>query len=149
MNEAIDAIRRELVRETSTREEKSLIKGKRWLLLYRNDRLNEEKSVSLKELLQSNQSLAYAYILKEELNLLWEQESYSMGSKFLTHWCDKARATGIKQLEKIANMLERHCDGILSYFIYKITSGRLEGINRKIKTLLTEFMVCVMTNILN
>ena len=32
-------------------------------------------------------------------------------------------------------MLDRHYEGIVNYFPHKISSGKIEGINQKIKTL--------------
>ena len=54
---------------------------------------------------------------------------------FLKDWCDKASQTGIGQMLKMAKTLQTHASGILAYADHPITSGRMEGINNKIKTL--------------
>lgn len=54
---------------------------------------------------------------------------------FLKSWCDQAGQTGIGQLHKMAKTLRSHAAGILAYADHPITSGKLEGINNKIKTL--------------
>ena len=38
-------------------------------------------------------------------------------------------------LKKLAFSLLAHAKGILNYFRYRITNGKMEGINNKIKTL--------------
>jgi transposase len=43
--------------------------------------------------------------------------------------------TGIGQMHKVAKTLRTHASGILAYADHPITSGKLEGINNKIKTL--------------
>jgi len=54
---------------------------------------------------------------------------------FLKEWCEKADQTAIGQLMKMAKTLRTHASGILAYAEHPITSGKLEGINNKIKTL--------------
>ena len=54
---------------------------------------------------------------------------------FLKDWCLKAEQTAIGQLIKMAKTLRTHASGILAYAKHPITSGKLEGINNKIKTL--------------
>ena len=51
-------------------------------------------------------------------------------------WCSKARASGIRQLGHMAKTLLGHARGILSYYRTKLTSAKVEGINRKIRGLL-------------
>jgi transposase len=40
-----------------------------------------------------------------------------------------------KYLARFANLINNHMDGILSYTEYHLTSGKIEGINNKIKTI--------------
>jgi len=54
---------------------------------------------------------------------------------FLKDWCEKASHTGIGQMIKMAKTLRIHAWGILAYADDPITSGKMEGINNKIKTL--------------
>jgi transposase len=73
--------------------------------------------------------------LKEELGLLWEQNSYAAMSRFLTQWCEQAQQTGVRQLRQIAKTLQAHRTGLLNYWRHPINNGRMEGTNNKIKTL--------------
>ena len=54
---------------------------------------------------------------------------------FCCAWCEKAIASGIEQLVSMAQSLTDHAEGLLAYAVTAMTSGRMEGINRKIKTL--------------
>ncbi len=138
MNEHIDDLRRELAREAKKSGQPELLKGSRWLLLRNNANLDEDQKQALKNLLKVNQPLACAYVLKEELGWLWAQVTSFDGLRFLTAWCEKARASGIEQLKKMAKTLENHAEGILSFFRTGMTNGKMEGINRKIKTMLAQ-----------
>jgi len=43
--------------------------------------------------------------------------------------------SGIRLLQRFAQSIERHIHGLLAYFLHPISSGRVEGINNKIKAL--------------
>jgi len=139
MNEKLDDLRRQLVREAQSQDAKVAIKGTRWLLLYRRDNLPQSKARELQRALEMNRPLATAYLLKEELALAWEQGSREAMADFCCAWCQKAIASGISQLVSMAQSLTDHTAGLLSYALTGMTNARMEGINRKIKTMLRQF----------
>lgn len=134
MNERLDDLRREMVREAEG-PLKLKIKGTRFLLLRNPENLREDQIPKLEEALQLNEPLMVGWYLKEELRELWAQTSRAKMQTFLEDWCDKAGQSGIGQMIKMAKTLRTHASGILSYADFPITSGKLEGINNKIKTL--------------
>jgi len=134
MNEKIDDLRRALVREAEG-SLKLAIKGTRYLLLMRSENLQDEQLPKLEKALKLNEPLLLAWYLKEELGLLWEQASAKAMERFLRQWCERALATGIKQLGQMAKTLLTHWTGILNWWTYPINNGRMEGTNNKIKTL--------------
>ena len=134
MNEKLDELRRALVREASGVMQQT-IKGTRYLLLTRAAHLEKEKLPKLTEALKLNEPLSQAYYLKEELGLLWEQPTRAAMEDFLRQWCARAMQTGIPLLGQMAKTLLKHATGILSYWDHRISSGRMEGINNKVKTL--------------
>jgi len=136
MNERLDDLRRELARETQDRTAKEAIKGLRWLLLHRRDNLEKDAAKRLERSLEINQPLQCAYLLKEELGELWQQDDGRKAWAFLREWAAKATASGIRQLQAMAKPLLRHAKGILSFYHTGLTTGKMEGINRKIRGLL-------------
>ena len=134
MNQRLDELRRELVREAQG-SMKMVIKGTRYLLLTRAANLKEDQLPKLERALKLNEPLSEAWYLKEELTLLWEQSSYAQMNRFLTQWCEQAHETGVRQLQKMAKTLLAHRSGILSWWQHPINNGRMEGTNNKIKTL--------------
>lgn len=50
-------------------------------------------------------------------------------------WIASARASGIRQLRTFANTLESHQEGVLAFYDIRISTGPLEGVNNKIKTM--------------
>lgn len=134
MNEKLDDLRRALVRE-ATGAMRQTIKGTRYLLLTRAAHLAEGQLPKLEEALKLNEPLSQTYYLKEELSLLWEQPSPAAMESFLRQWCERAMATGIGLLRQMAKTLLLHATGILSWWEHRINSGKMEGVNNKIKTL--------------
>jgi len=134
MNERLDDLRREMVREAEG-PLKLEIKGTRFLLLRNPKNLTGDQIPKLDEALRLNEPLLLGWYLKEELRELWNQTSRKQMEAFLNDWCDKAGQTGIGQMLKMAKTLRTHASGILAYADHRITTGKLEGINNKIKTL--------------
>ena len=134
MNERVDELRRQLVREAEGMM-KQRIKGTRYLLLTRAEYLEPDQLPKLDRALKLNEPLLLAWYLKEELILLWEQPSYVAMKSFLKQWCQRAFDTGIGQLQKMAHTLWKHTTGILNWWRYRLSNGPMEGINNKIKTL--------------
>ena len=134
MNERLDDLRRHMVREAEG-PLKLRIKGTRFLLLRNPENLQKDQIPKLDEALKLNEPLLLAWYLKEELRELWNQPSRQKMAAFLKDWCLKAEQTAIGQLIKMAKTLRTHASGILAYAKHPITSGKLEGINNKIKTL--------------
>jgi transposase len=136
-NDRLSDFRRQLYREAADGLAKDVLKGTRWLLLMNPENLNEERNEKkrLELALSLNQPLATAYYLKEDLRQFWQQPSRTAALQFLKDWCSRARASGIRFLQKFANTLEGHRSGLLAWYAYPISTGPLEGVNNKIKTL--------------
>lgn len=136
MNEKLTELRRTLHAEAE-QIDKKVLKGIRWLLLKNPENLDESKNerTRLEEALKLNEPLAMAYYLKEDLSQIWDQLDKSAAGKFLTDWCRRARATGIKVLMTMAKTLQAHRTGILNWYDFPISNGPLEGINNKIGAL--------------
>lgn len=136
-NDALSNLRREIQRQAQTKEGKQAVKGIRWLLLKRSANLDETKNERqrLQTALELNAPLAAGYYLKEDLGQLWGQPNKGIASRFLDGWLKRALAANISLITTFARTLKRHRQGILAYYDYRITTGPLEGVNNKIKTL--------------
>lgn len=136
-NQKLSDLRRALYREATDVLHKQVLKGTRWLLLKNPENLDERRNEHqrLEEALALNKSLATAYYLKEDLRQFWDQPGKPVAEAFLNDWLRRAEASGIKILQRFAKTLEEHRSGLLAYYDFKITSGPLEGMNNKIKTM--------------
>ena len=134
LNTALDEIRRAQQNQCNQVGLK-VLKGCRFLLLSNYEKLNLKKQSSLETLLEINTPLLTAYTMKEQMGLFWRKVSIKEGCGFLGWWIIDALETGIPQLIKTGKTLLRHWQGLTNYFKHKITNGKTEGINNKIKTM--------------
>jgi len=136
MNDKLTALRRQLFREADE-SQKGVLKGTRWLLLKNPQNLNDDRDEQqrLQAALAMNKPLSIGYYLKEDLRQIWEQSGKRAAGKFLTDWCRRATASGIQVLQTMARTLHQHRAGILAWYNHRISTGPLEGLNNKIKTL--------------
>lgn len=137
LNEQLSELRRELYHEATTKLEKDVLKGTRWLLLKNPEHLDDTRQESrrLQDALDLNASLAAAYYLKDDLRQFWQQPNRVAADVFLDRWCARAEATGIRRLERFAKTLQTHRQGLLDWYLYPISTGPLEGTNTKIRVL--------------
>jgi transposase len=133
-SKAMDDSRRDLYRQLKG-EEKKVIKGTRFLLLKGLENLKEPAMDRLMTLMETNEPLYAAYMLKEDLRMFWSLPDAEAGKAFLDDWIKVARALGNPHFAKLANTLDSHRGGLLSYFKHRISTGPLEGLNNKIKVL--------------
>lgn len=137
LNEKLTALRRDLFHQATDKLQKKVLKGTRWLLLKNPDHLCDERQERqrLEEALELNADLAKAYYLKEELRQFWKQTDKATARRFLTSWYLRALNSGIRHLIQFARTMMAHFEGLLNYYEHPISTGPIEGINNKIKTL--------------
>jgi transposase len=136
-NDKLSDLRRDLYREATESLHRQVLKGTRWLLLKRPERLDplRNEPARLQAALKLNQPLATAYYLKEQLGEVWEQDDQDAAQAFLLDWIQQAETSGVRMLHAFAKTLRAHAWGILAYYDHPISTGPLEGTNNKIKTM--------------
>jgi transposase len=136
-NDKLTAFRRELFRALTDEGQRQILKGTRWLLLKNPENLDAEHNEKqrLEDALKLNTPLTIAYYLKEDLRQIWQQTNKAQARRVLEDWIRRAEVSGIRMLQQFARTLEEHRDGILAFYDYRISTGPLEGINNKIKTM--------------
>lgn len=130
-NHAIDNVRRSQWREAEE-EHKSFIKGQRYNLFRNPENLKPEQKASLQELLNINEPLFKAYVLKDSLKKLWSYVYTRSAEKYLDKWISLANESELKHLVSFAKGLDRDRKEILSFIRHRITSAKLEAFNATI-----------------
>ncbi len=112
---------------------KELLTGTHYLVLKNADKLDEPRTQKLQRLWDENAHLNTLYILKEQLQALWESETVELMQERLEAWCRIADQSTMLYLKKFAKSLRRHCVGICNYAKHKLTSARIEAGNIRIE----------------
>ena len=134
-SQAVDEVRRaEFFRKGGAARD--LVRGKRWLLLTSWLNLDRGKRRQLNTLFALNRRILKAYLLKESLSHLWDYSYEGAMLRYLQKWIDQLRWQRLKPMEKLAQMLLDHLEGILNYCRTKVPMGVVEAVNGNIKALL-------------
>lgn len=87
------------------------------------------------ELLSENSLLFTVDLVKEQLRAAFAETSEFTMTERVIDIIDTCNATGNAHFQWFARLLDTHFTGIIAHATYRISSGKIEGINNKIKTL--------------
>ena len=135
LGRAIDEVRRQEQKRASE-EDGRVIKGSRYNLLRNAENLRDENRVALSDLLDINENLNIAYILKEQFRLAWSYSYAGCARRFLERWVDQVRESGMEPLIGFANGVARDIEGIVSWCRHHLTNGPIEGFNSTVARVL-------------
>lgn len=136
MNEKLDEIRRVQYHMEKDINKRKVLKGTRYLLLSNGaDIFDKEYKTRLDNALDMNKPLSQAYYLKEQLREIWMQVNKDDAERVMSDWVKQARESKVPQLVKMAATVTAHRTGILAWYDCHISTGKIEGINNKIKVM--------------
>ncbi len=132
---AVDQVRRDEwnAHERSKTPAGKWIKGTRWSLLKSPEKQTIDQLAKLSEVQQANKPLYRAFLLKEELRLLYQLEDPALAPAHLDAWLTWASRSRLAPFAKLARTIRRHRDGILNAIRLGLNNGRLEGLNSRIR----------------
>jgi len=102
VNDAVDEVRRELCKSLE-KEEKKPVKGKRNLFLCGEENLTDGKRKELDKILQINQPLQEAYLLKEKLRLVFQFSSFKKCAIAFGEWDSVGRSVNSKAIQPFSD----------------------------------------------
>ena len=136
MNEKLDDIRRKVYNMEKDVNKRKVLKGTRYLLLGNGaDIFDKQHKTRLDNALAMNEPLSKAYYLKEQLREIWMQPMKSMAEDVFDDWVRQAEQSKIPQLMKMAVTMKAYRKGILAWYDCHLSTGKVEGINNKIKVM--------------
>ena len=133
--EALDQTRRDEVRKATTKDEKAALEGIRWSLQKREWNLTDADIETLEELEQANQPIFRAHMLKESLVNILDGRQINVARRRLLRWIAEAKRSGLAHFVRVAGTIDKHIGGILEYIRSRLSNGRTEGLNGKIRTI--------------
>jgi transposase len=135
VQQALDETRRDEVRAATTQTDKAALKGTRWSLQKREWNLTNADVQTLEELEQVNQPIFRGHMLKESLVSILDGRQINVARRRLTLWINEAKRSGLVHFARVARTISKHIDGILEYIRSRLSNGRTEGLNGKIRTI--------------
>ena len=132
LNEAVDQVRRQEHKQLMKEGDETL-KGSKQLWLYNPQNLSEEQKLSFQQLLELNLKASRAWAIKEMFSSFWGYCYEKSARKFFDKWYRWATRSRLKPVVKVAKMLKRHLENILTYLKHPITNAVTEGLNSKIQ----------------
>lgn len=134
--EVIDRVRVDQANQLrSDKPARRVIKSSRWLLLRNRKNLDRRQTVQLDELLEANQPLLTAYLMREQLKRLWFYRRPGYAQKAWDDWLEQAQDSRIAALSLFAQRLKAYLHGILSRCRHRLSTSIVEGINNTIKVI--------------
>lgn len=130
--EAVDRTRRAEHHKLMEQGDETL-KVVRHLFLYNPQNLSAEQSASFEQLLKANLKSGQAWAFKELFSELWEQPDVKHAARLLDQWRRKVKRSRLEHMKRAADTIEAHREGILNYFIHRITNALAEGFNSRIQ----------------
>jgi transposase len=112
------------------------IKGVMWLVRRNNKDLTSDERKKLNLLFEYSPELKLAYTFREELTAIFEMQlTKDQAKQRLLKWADKVRHSLLTCFDTFLTTLDNWLDEIANYFIKRLSSGFVEGLNNKVKTL--------------
>ena len=143
LGNAVDKVRR--------REHKALVeqgcddlKGTRYLWLRNPENLSPQRWADLKALRRRTLKTAKAWAVKEMAMSLWGYKTRTWARKAWKQCLHWAKLTDLGPVISVAQMLERHLEGILNAIVLQATNALAEGINSRIQRI--KRMACGFRN---
>lgn len=112
------------------------VKGILWPLRKNHQDLDEEERLRLRRLFQHAPRLHQAYTLREELTAIFNRaQTTQEAERRLTSWIKKVEQLNATCFQPFVKTLSSHWTLIINYFADRVTSGFVEGLNNKIRTI--------------
>lgn len=134
LNKAVDQTRRAENKALSAAGDDTL-KGQRYLFLYNPEGFSQQQAQDFEELLKVSLKTGRAWAYKELFTEFWQMPDRESGKKFIEEWCAKVRRSQLVPMKKVAEMIQRHIEGLLNYFESHLTNALCEGFNSRIQQL--------------
>lgn len=134
MGKAVDTVRKQEHRRLRAQGDDSLT-GSKYLWLYSQENLPDRHRDRFAALRDTDLKTARAWAIKENLRRLWSYHRRAWGLRHWKSWYFWATHSRLQPVIEAARTLERHLQGILSYFAHRITNAASESLNSRIQAI--------------
>jgi len=134
LGEAVDQVRRAEHKQLLAQGDQSLTGTRYSWLRSEQTRTGKHQDV-LERLCGRNLKTSRAWAIKESFQEFWNARNEGFAEEIFRSWYTWAVRCRLKPIVKIAKMLKRHLDGLMSYFRHRISNAVSEGLNSKIQSI--------------
>lgn len=131
---AVDQVRRAEHKQL-LREGDDILTGSRYSVLRSAETRTEKHQGVLDAICGRNLKTSRAWAIKESFASFWQARNRAFAELIFDDWYGWAVRSKLKPVAKVAKMLRKHLEGLLSYFEHPITNGVSEGLNSKIQSI--------------
>ena len=131
--DALDEVRRQLVRDLQGSEEAKAVKNTRYALLKNPWNLSHTEKGKLAEVQRTNRRLYRGYLLLQTLAQALDYCQPWRAERALRKWLAWASRSKLKPFVKVARTIRKHFQGIMAYIRTRLTNGLVEGLNTKLR----------------
>lgn len=134
LNKAVGKVHRQENRALQ-KEGDNRLKGTRNLWMYDPNNLSLDQGTTFETLKNKALKVARAWGIKELFSQFWDYSYKGPARKFFNQWYGWASRCRLKPMIKVAKMLKKHFENIITYLDHPITNSVTEGLNSKIQLL--------------
>ncbi len=136
---ALDDVRREVWNDARRAGQKAVakeLKGARYALWKNPEDLTERQQAKLADIAKTNQRLYRAYLLKEQLRMVFHQDTAEDAIVLLDAWLAWASRSQIPAFVKLARSIRKHKTRIHAALIHGLSNARVESMNQKLRLIM-------------
>ncbi len=133
VNEALDLVRKKEFANAEP-DERITMKHKRFIILAKQKNLGSHQKEELNMLMQSNEKLYKAYLLKEQVLSIFDDKKSTFDhiKERFDIWFSNILSNQLEEFYGVVDTIRNYFYGILNYFRYGMTNAIAEGYNTKI-----------------
>ena len=134
LNEAVDKVRRQ-EHKALMKDGDETLKGTKQLWLYNPENMSDEQYEEFDTLKDIELKTSRAWAIREQFRWFWKYSYAGNAKKFFTRWYQWASRCQLEPIKKVAKMLKRRLNNILTWFRHHISNATAEGFNSRIQSL--------------
>lgn len=135
VHDALDEVRREIVRGLKGTPEGKALKHTRYSLHRSDVNVTPKDEERIATVMATNAPLFRAWMLKALIVSILDEDCEARARSRLKKWLAWASRSRLKPFVKVARTIRKYLDGIMAYIRTGISNGRSEGMNGKVRVL--------------
>jgi transposase len=132
--DAVDSVRKTEHARLQKKGDDRLKKTK-YLWLKGFESMSDDAKAKLEDLRRQSLDVAKAWHIKNMFADFWTRRDKDFARRFFDFWYNEALSVKLRPIRKVAAMLKRHLENIVTYFDCYITNAITEGFNSKIQAI--------------